>query len=135
MQRIEQFLDETEVPEWASSMKTAESGSHPLPHHKIGFNHASFEWPGLAQATVSNARFRLGPLEIYFPQGKLTLVTGATGSGKSALLAALLGEMHCTSGSVYMDKMNHLVAYCAQNPCQLYILRRTTTITNNPVRA
>jgi ABC-type transport system involved in cytochrome bd biosynthesis fused ATPase/permease subunit len=122
MQRIEQFLDESEVPEWASAMKTTESGSYPAPPLKIGFAQASFEWHGLSKTTSSPARFQLGPLDLYFPQGKLTLVSGATGSGKSALLAALLGEMHCTSGSVHMDKMNHRVGYCAQNPCQLYIM-------------
>lgn len=120
MQRIEHFLDENEVPEWASSMKTSESGSHPVSEHKIGFEKASFEWHGLPKAASSQSRFQLGPLDICFPKGKLTLVSGSTGSGKSALLAALLGEMHCTSGTVHMDKMNHAVAYCAQNPCQLY---------------
>lgn len=122
MQRIERFLDEAEVPEWASSMKIAESGSHPVLHHKIGFERASFEWHGLPKAASSLTRFQLGPLDIIFPQGKLTLVSGATGSGKSALLAALLGEMHCTSGSVHMDKIDHLVAYCAQNPCQSFAM-------------
>jgi ABC-type transport system involved in cytochrome bd biosynthesis fused ATPase/permease subunit len=120
MQRIEHFLDENEVPEWASSMKTSESGSHSVSRHKIGFEKASFEWYGLPKAAPSQSCFQLGPLDICFPKGKLTLVSGATGSGKSAILAALLGEMHCTSGTVYMDKMNHTVAYCAQNPCQLY---------------
>src|ERR1700691_104022 len=124
MQRIEHFLAENEVPQWASSMKTSESGSHPVSHDKIGFEQASFEWHGLSKVTLSPARFQLGPLDIFFPQEKLTLVSGPTGSGKSALLAALLGEMHCTSGSVQIDKMNHLVAYCAQNPCQFYVCGR-----------
>jgi len=121
MQRIEHFLDENEVPEWASSMKTSENGSYPVPDHRIGFEQAYFEWHGLPKAALSPSRFRLGPLNIYFPRGKLTLVSGATGSGKSALLAALLGEMHCTSGSVHIDKMDHRVAYCAQSPCQSYL--------------
>lgn len=119
MQRIDHFLGESEVPEWASSMMTSENDSHLVSPGKIGFDNASFEWYGLPKVTPT--RFQLGPLDIYFPQGKLTLVSGATGSGKSALLAALLGEMHCTSGSVHVDKTNHLVAYCGQNPCQSFI--------------
>jgi ABC-type siderophore export system fused ATPase/permease subunit len=127
MQRIQHFLGESEVPEWASSMKSSENGSHPLAKDNIGFEEAFFEWNGLSKATQSPARFQLGPLDIIFPRGKLTLVSGATSAGKSAMLAALLGEMHCTSGSVHLDKMNHLVAYCGQNPCQSYIYARVTS--------
>lgn len=117
MQRIEKFLDESEVPDWASSLKTSENSSHYDFEDKIGFECAFFEWPVSSTAALLPARFQLGPLDISFPRGKLTLVSGATGAGKSALLAALLGEMSCVSGGVNLDKTNHRVAYCAQNPC------------------
>jgi len=88
MQRIETFLNETDVPEWASTL----SASGPQnKDSEIGFNAATFEWPSLPKASSSPARFELGPLDIKFPRGKVTIVTGATGSGKSALLGALLG--------------------------------------------
>ena len=118
MQRIEHFLGENEVPDWASALKTAESNKMHYDYEDVGFQQASFEWhTGTSKAALSPARFQLGPLNLTFPQGKLSLVCGPTGSGKSALLTALLGEMDCISGSVHLNKREHLVAYCAQNPC------------------
>ncbi|THH32259.1 hypothetical protein EUX98_g1936 [Antrodiella citrinella] len=114
MQRIEQFLKEPEVPDWACSLKS--TGQPPSSDEgKVGFEDAAFEWD-IAPKSDIPSRFTLGPLDIQFPKGNMTLVSGATGSGKSALLAALLGEMHCTSGRVIMNKLGHQVAYCAQNP-------------------
>ncbi|KZT01394.1 uncharacterized protein LAESUDRAFT_739182 [Laetiporus sulphureus 93-53] len=113
MQRIEAFLKEAEVPDWASSLKKPPS-SETIDQDEISFEDARFEWDVSPKDTPS--RFQLGPLNIRFPEGKLTLVSGATGSGKSALLAALLGEMHCLSGRVILNKSGHRVAYCAQNP-------------------
>ncbi len=134
MQRIEEFLNEAEVPDWASSLKSDISPD--VSEDKIGFKAASFEWDVAPKNEPS--RFTLGPLNIEFPKGKLTLVIGPTGSGKSALLNALLGgtftpfhrigphpsligtiEMHCTAGTVLLDKGDHQVAYCAQNPCKI----------------
>lgn len=117
MQRIEHFLSESEVPEWASALKTAESGSQPDTTTDVAFEQGTFEWHASPQAALSPSRFQLGPLDVSFPEGKLTLVCGPTGSGKSALLAALLGEMNCISGRVRLNKAEHRVAYCAQNPC------------------
>ncbi|KAH9906597.1 ABC transporter type 1, transmembrane domain-containing protein [Fomitopsis serialis] len=113
MQRIEKFLAEAEVPEWASTLKMAANPAASLPD-EVGFEDAVFEWD-VAPRDVQS-RFRLGPLNVEFPKDRLTLVSGATGSGKSALLAALLGEMHCISGKVILNKAGHQVAYCAQNP-------------------
>ncbi|KIJ66220.1 hypothetical protein HYDPIDRAFT_26589 [Hydnomerulius pinastri MD-312] len=115
MQRIEAFLSEQEVPDWASSLVTPENDSSAA-NAEVGFDQATFEWHGVPKASVSEARFELGPMNITFPDGKLTLISGPTGSGKSALLLALLGEMHCLSGAVKLNKLGHRVAYCAQNP-------------------
>ncbi|KAJ3554652.1 hypothetical protein NM688_g2996 [Phlebia brevispora] len=111
MQRIEAFLNEQEVPDWATSLKRA--GSQEA-SDRIGFEDATFEWDSAPKEEPS--RFTLGPLNISFPRGKLTLVSGATGAGKSALLNALLGEMHCVAGHVDLDKNGHQVAYAAQSP-------------------
>ena len=90
MQRIEKFLNEEEVPAWASSLKRdAQSAS--INDAEIGFEDASFEWD--ATKTETPSRFTLGPLDTRFPPGKLSLVSGPTGSGKSALLVAMLGGM------------------------------------------
>ncbi|KAF9469518.1 pleiotropic drug resistance ABC transporter [Collybia nuda] len=108
MQRIEGFLDEKEVPEWASTITGSIS---PDSNGEIGFSDAIFEW-----TSISPSHFRLGPINVTFPKGKLTLISGSTGSGKSALLSALLGEMHCIEGRVLVNKMNHKTAYCGQTP-------------------
>ena len=87
MQRIEEFLREPEVPDWASSL----SGSPGSPVDGLGFRGATFRWQSPPRSSDSPSRFQLGPLNLSFPPSQLTLVTGATGAGKSALLAALLG--------------------------------------------
>ncbi|EMD33950.1 hypothetical protein CERSUDRAFT_117480 [Gelatoporia subvermispora B] len=113
MQRIETFLAEEEVPDWASTLKMS-SEVKAERNEDIGFEDAYFEWD--VSPSDEPVRFTLGPLDVKFPARKLTLVSGPTGSGKSALLSALLGEMHCLSGNVLLKKSGHQVAYCAQNP-------------------
>jgi ABC-type transport system involved in cytochrome bd biosynthesis fused ATPase/permease subunit len=136
MQRIAKFLDEEEVPDWASTLTSSKKQSSGI----LGFSgSAKFQWQSDAGGTGS--RFELGPLDVIFPDGKLSLVVGPTGSGKSALLSALLGgtapvlvcitcaradalffkkklEMHCMTGNVHIDKTNRQVAFCGQNPCE-----------------
>lgn len=101
MQRIESFLAEEEVPDWASSLKPAETQYTSLgcDEGRVGFDRAAFEWHRRSEGmktpnepgTMAPHVFRLSEINITFPVGKLTLVTGRTGSGKTALLNALLG--------------------------------------------
>jgi ABC-type transport system involved in cytochrome bd biosynthesis fused ATPase/permease subunit len=101
MQRIEAYLAEEEIPAWASSLKAAENPGH-FPEsdsRRVGFEGATFEWHRRAENAATPATsgaatlhgFQLTNLDISFPTGKLTLVSGRTGSGKTALLNALLG--------------------------------------------
>lgn len=89
MQRIEHFLKEDEVPEWASTLTASSSALSN--GGEVGFSRAVFQWQALPKSGSSLARFQLGPLDLTFPKGKISLISGPTGSGKSALLAALLG--------------------------------------------
>ncbi|KAJ3988444.1 P-loop containing nucleoside triphosphate hydrolase protein [Lentinula detonsa] len=113
MQRIERYLAEDEVADWVSAFTASTAPESDL---KTGFSEAIFEWETVPRKVPEVEAFRLGSLDFIFPAGEISLITGATGSGKSALLAALLGEMQCLSGNVHLDKRNHRVAYCAQNP-------------------
>jgi ABC-type multidrug transport system fused ATPase/permease subunit len=59
---------------------------------RLELRHASFEWDGGA-ALLSN-------VSLSVKAGELCCVVGATGSGKSGLLSAILGELDPTGGSV-----------------------------------
>lgn len=105
MQRIEAFLKENEVPIWACSLgrevpapstsTTSSSASSTREECPVGFENATFEWQSSKSKEEGTSRFQLGPLDLTLPQGKLTIISGATGSGKSALLHALLGGASC----------------------------------------
>lgn len=63
--------------------------------------------------------FHLTTLDLRPPPGKMTLICGPTGSGKSSLLSAIMGEMELLEGSVLLPKrplrlLSGGVAYCSQ---------------------
>jgi ABC-type multidrug transport system fused ATPase/permease subunit len=70
--------------------------------------------------------FQLADLSVDFPTGKLSVVSGPTGSGKTAILIGLLGEMELVTGHSYLPKqttqvdketgLRNSVAYAAQTP-------------------
>lgn len=51
---------------------------------------------------TSSGPFQITVPRFDFPTGKLSLICGSTGSGKSSFLQALLGEMDIVSGRVYL---------------------------------
>ncbi|XP_055944779.1 ATP-binding cassette sub-family C member 9-like isoform X1 [Argiope bruennichi] len=57
----------------------------------------------------------LRDINVQIPAGKLTIIVGNIGSGKSSLLSAILGELHIISGSVNWNS-SPLVAYVPQKP-------------------
>lgn len=124
--RIEEYLSEaeTEKYEQLSECQLQESGE-PL----IGFFQASFNWgkPKDGDKQKENT-FQLIDLNAKFTVGRLNLIVGPTGSGKSSLLMALLGEMTLLNGSISFTAatnrenllidaetgLTESVAYCAQ---------------------
>ena len=65
----------------------------------IGFQNASFTWSNEdvndGALTPSRRKFTLRvDDELLFKRGSFNLIIGPTGSGKTSLLMALLGEMH-----------------------------------------
>lgn len=128
------------VPDWVSSLKRSEHITKGPA--KIAFENASFRWNsgkqaiGATQAKPSSTAspeatepgetyFRLDNLSVNFPAGKLTVITGPTGSGKTAMLTALLGEMELLEGKSSLPKfvtqvdergLRNSVAYAAQTP-------------------
>lgn len=76
-------------------------------------------------STAGGRRFELKDINVMFPEGKLTVITGPTASGKTALLMALLGELTTLEGRVVMSKnaskvdehgLSHTISYAAQSP-------------------
>ncbi|XP_071816985.1 ATP-binding cassette sub-family C member 9-like isoform X2 [Apostichopus japonicus] len=53
-------------------------------------------------------------INIQIPKGKLTMIIGPVGSGKSSLLSAMLGEMTSVTGSVRFYHKLPQIAYSAQ---------------------
>ncbi|CAE6397156.1 unnamed protein product [Rhizoctonia solani] len=76
--------------------------------------------------TEEDQPFNLHDISVVFPEGVLSLVYGPTGSGKSSLLSAVLGEMDLVEGELYLPKdpmylnsktgLQMALSYCAQQP-------------------
>ncbi|KAH8878723.1 P-loop containing nucleoside triphosphate hydrolase protein [Thozetella sp. PMI_491] len=98
--RIEEFLseEETEKFEQLGLDNIDENGDR-----VIGFRDATFIWGGKnVVAEDGSMAFRLLDLNVEFQSGKLNVITGPTGSGKTSLLMALLGEMTIMKGRVFL---------------------------------
>lgn len=70
---------------------------------KIIFDDASIAWPA-DDVEDDPDRFVLRHVNLEFPRNELSVISGKTGSGKSLLLAALLGEIDIMGGKIYMPK-------------------------------
>ncbi|KAH3670504.1 hypothetical protein OGAPHI_001019, partial [Ogataea philodendri] len=118
LDRIEQFLDEPETEKY-DQLTYPRGPDSPL----VGFENATFYW-----SKNSKNEFALRDLNIDFKVGKLNVIVGPTGSGKTSLLLALLGEMDLDKGHVFLPGASareelipnpvtglvESVAYCAQ---------------------
>ncbi|KAL8277515.1 hypothetical protein RQP46_010070 [Phenoliferia psychrophenolica] len=109
LRRIEKYLDTPEVS--VLPLDAEPSSEEPESPPIIAFQSATVTWPSttvekdepgtplLGAATPANA-FELQDLTVRFPIGKMSLVCGSLGSGKTLLLLALLGESDVLAGQV-----------------------------------
>ncbi|KAH9480738.1 ATP-binding cassette transporter abc4 [Psilocybe cubensis] len=96
LDRMDEFLKKTELLDAFSENQP----SIPDTHDKsvIGFKNATFSWsfePKDGSLTPRSRSFRLRiNEELAFKPDCINLIIGPTGSGKTSMLMALLGEMH-----------------------------------------
>jgi ABC-type multidrug transport system fused ATPase/permease subunit len=128
LDRVNDFLNDTELlDEFANAEKGSEhvmlTEASRFDQGAIGFQNASFTWSnddadGNFTLTPAQRRFTLRVHgELFFKRGRFNLIIGPTGSGKTSLLMALLGEMHFVP--MRPDSWYHLpraggVSYAAQ---------------------
>ena len=124
--RVEEFLNEDDTEKYEQLLSDKQNcDQDPV----IGFDSATLTWGGRdVQDVNGQMAFRMIDMNIRFLVGRLNIIAGPTGSGKTSLLMALLGEMTLMHGSVYLpcgpsreehvpDKETGLtesIAYCAQ---------------------
>jgi ABC-type transport system involved in cytochrome bd biosynthesis fused ATPase/permease subunit len=155
MNRISVYLDEEEVDEQVSSLKKRNATTADVTASGLGIYHGTFQWNEVKEQKTKSSipatnndiveddtstvvdnisvagpealdrRFQLIDITVMFPEGELTVITGPTASGKTALLMALLGEMTRMEGQLIMSKdpsrvdehgLQHTISYAAQSP-------------------
>ena len=89
--RIDKFLARPEKPE------------NTYPGDSVSFDKASISFPSDAEKDDED-RFILRDISMEFPNGALSVISGPTGSGKSLLLAAILGEAEVLSGNIRVPR-------------------------------
>ncbi|CAO1630357.1 unnamed protein product [Sympodiomycopsis kandeliae] len=126
VRRLEAFLDEEEVDELVSSLggtSSSQSLDDLAPPHQTQFEMTTsnepleiiggtFTWSNLQNSRMEESlsgsatpmKGMLRDINVSFPPGKLSLIAGPTGSGKSSLLHAVLGELSRTSGTLKLPK-------------------------------
>ncbi|KAL1958665.1 hypothetical protein VTO42DRAFT_4008 [Malbranchea cinnamomea] len=128
--RVERFLNEEETEKY---IQLRHRSGEETP--KIALENATLSWGSpktrskKSGSDSSAESFRLIGVNVDFQIGKLNVIAGPTGSGKTSMLMALLGEMQLLEGAVCLpggtlDRndlpvdpatgLTESVAYCAQ---------------------
>ncbi|KAF9258418.1 hypothetical protein L218DRAFT_964491 [Marasmius fiardii PR-910] len=76
-------------------------------HARSGHSSPSSSGFNTPDSQDNRYKFELRDISVIFPDGKLTVVTGPTASGKTSLLLAVLGEMTLLSGKLVLNKNHH----------------------------
>ncbi|KKK12653.1 hypothetical protein AOCH_001343 [Aspergillus ochraceoroseus] len=96
----------------------------------ISLQNAAITWPSSTREE-SETQFQLKDLNLDLPSGKLTIISGRSGAGKTLLLRSLIGEAEVLSGKVAVPTaesassleanpqnwiVHGVIAYVAQDP-------------------
>ncbi|CAE6487644.1 unnamed protein product [Rhizoctonia solani] len=122
-------LDRTELLDAYTTKNEYPSIEPTIPYPSgIGFRNATFTWAQRAASTTASStrNFRLViDHELLFHRGKINMIAGPTGCGKTCLLMALLGEMQFTPSapnSWFALPREGGIAYAAQ---EAWVLNET----------
>lgn len=125
--RVEEFLREDETDKYKQMKESKQASPREA---RIALEHATLTWGSkpTKDSKPDTTSFRLINIDVDFIVGKLNVIAGPTGSGKTSLLMALLGEMTLLDGRVHLPGgssrqqlkpdpetgLTESVAYCAQ---------------------
>jgi ABC-type multidrug transport system fused ATPase/permease subunit len=127
--RVEDFMNEEETDKYIQLRDSRTDDIEP----RIAIQDATLTWgakPSLQKTDSTAGSFRLININVEFMIGDLNIIAGPTGSGKTSLLMALLGEMKLVEGHIFIPGgsvrqelrpdpstgLTESVAYCAQQP-------------------
>ncbi len=91
IKRIETYLNSPEVEKISKDSD------------EVSFDNASIAWP-VDEETDEAERFVLRNVNVTFPKGELSVISGKTGTGKTLMLAAILGEVDVLGGTLYVPR-------------------------------
>ena len=97
LKRIEKFLGGPEI----KNIRTFSTE-----RADVAFEDATLSWPVEDEEDKKDEsnQFVLRDVNLRFPPGELSVISGKTGSGKSLLLAAILGEAELLSGAIHVPQ-------------------------------
>ncbi|ODO04635.1 hypothetical protein I350_05244 [Cryptococcus amylolentus CBS 6273] len=119
VQRLDKFLHESEmIDEYSQGTMTNIVTQPQLQAQEEGLIRlvdATFSWESQTEK-INDETFKLRIEDATFTKGKVNLITGPTGSGKSSLLKSLIGELHFhqRDGAFYNLPREGGVSYAAQ---------------------
>ncbi|KAJ6479415.1 hypothetical protein C8R47DRAFT_1322641 [Mycena vitilis] len=138
LDRVDEFLNKTELLDAFDEKETPLLTGHTSSDERVGFRNATFSWSKQydGSLTPSHRQFLLKiEGDLFFERGRINLVVGPTGSGKTSLLMALLGEMHwipLSPDSWYNLPRGSGVAYAAQESWVLNETIRSNIVFDSP---
>ncbi|XP_030828553.1 ATP-binding cassette sub-family C member 9 isoform X2 [Strongylocentrotus purpuratus] len=106
-------------------LSRSEASPSPIPDDiAVKLVNASFTWDADSNLPI------ISRANVEIPRGKLTMIVGQVGSGKSSIISAILGEMTTMSGSVLFNSKSS-IAYAAQKAWLLNASLKDNIIFNN----
>ncbi|KIV94453.1 hypothetical protein PV10_02220 [Exophiala mesophila] len=92
--RIQDYLDAPERKRYTA------------PGDNIAFRDATIAWPfdDTDDAKTETNQFTLNGIDLEFPAKQLSVISGRTGSGKSLLLASIIGEAEILNGTLQVPR-------------------------------